>query len=136
MLLRHPAIATVFAGVVLKYAGQRQAAAPFWRLQAEYARRADVVRGRGQVEDERLGEEVWAFLGRLVLAVDEDVGEGCGRVADVGLLGEGVEDLADPAVDGLGLVVLVGLAIGADVLFAGVDRGVIGLVVDQQKREV
>ena len=67
-------------------------------------------------------------------AVDEDVREGRGRVADVGFFGEGVEDFADPAVDGLGFVVLVGVAIGADVLLAGVNRGVVGLVVDQQQR--
>lgn len=122
--------------MVLEYPGQRQPAAPLRCLKAENARRSDVIRRRGQIDDERLGEKVRAFLGRLVPAVDEDVCEGRCGVADIGLLGKCVENLSDPAVNHLGFVVFVGLAISTNKLLAGIHRGVISLVIDQQQREV
>jgi hypothetical protein len=66
------------------------------------------------------------LLQRLVVGVriDEDVGEGRGRVADIAAAVEQREQLADLAVDPGDLVPGIGR----------VDRGVVGLVVDQQHR--
>jgi hypothetical protein len=54
--------------------------------------------------------------------VDEDVGERGRRVPDVSRLLEVEQELADQPVDGLGVMVGVGLAVLADVADAGDDR--------------
>ena len=48
--------------------------------EAKHAGWADVVGGRGQVDDEGLGEKVGPLIGRRVLAMDEDV---CKRQGDM-----------------------------------------------------
>ena len=86
--------------------------------------RAEIVRWRIQPDDEMPREQV--LLQRLVIGVgvDEDVGEGRRRVADIAAAMEQREQLADLAVDAGHLVARVGR----------IDRGIVGLVVDQQHR--
>ena len=98
--------------------------------QAEYAGRAHIV-GRGsEIPDESSRKEIGAFLGSLAAAMDEDVGERRCRIADIGLLRERVEDRANEAIDGLRLVLLVGVSLGIKELLSGVDRGMVGFVIN------
>ena len=86
--------------------------------------RAEIVRRRVKADDEMAREQI--LLQRLVIGVriDEDVGEGRGRVADIAAAVKQREQLADLAVDPRDFVTGIG----------GVDRGIVGLVVDQQHR--
>ena len=80
MLGRHPATASILADVVFEDTGQRKTRPLFGRLQAKDAGWTNIVGRRRKIDDERLREKVRAFLGRCVLAVDEDIGERRGRV--------------------------------------------------------
>src|SRR5581483_12431980 len=104
------------------------ALAAICRGQAEDPGRPDVVRRGGEIYDESRREEIRAFVAGLAALVDEDVGERGGRVADIGRSREGVEDLADAAVDGGRLMLQVRLAIGAEDLFSGINRSMVGFV--------
>src|SRR5579859_582883 len=100
MLRRHPA-AAILSDMVSDDAHQRHTAlAAICRGQAEDPGRPDVVRRGGEIYDESRREEIRAFVAGLAALVDENVGERGGRVADIGRSREGVEDLADAAVDG------------------------------------
>ena len=73
--------------MVVEYACQGQATRASLRAsKAKYTRGADVVGWGGQVDDERLGEEIRPLVGGFVLPVDEDIGERGGRVANISLL--------------------------------------------------
>src|SRR5471032_2908402 len=73
------------------------------------------------------------FLPGGSLMVDEDVCEGCCRIANVRFSSECVQNLSNEAVDGFGLVFLVGRSILVEQLLASVNGCVVGLVVDHQK---
>ena len=45
---------------------------------------------------------------RILIGIDEDVRKGCGRVADVHTLFEGVEKLTYPTVDDGGILIIIG----------------------------
>ncbi len=81
----HPASRPLPVDLVRDGPAQRQSShASLGALQAEHPGGPDVVRGRGQVQDERTREQVQAFVVGLGISVDEDVGERRGRVADIG----------------------------------------------------
>ena len=137
VLRRHPSVGLVLVEVVRHIAHERQAArSAFGRTQAEHARRSHVVGRCGEINDERLREEVGPLIGGGASTMNEDVGKRGRGIADVGRLREGMQDLADEAVDGLRLMLVVGRAIGVEELFSGVDRSMVGFVVDDQQRQI
>ena len=68
--------------------------------------------------------------------VNEDIGKGRRRVAHIGLAGERMQQLANEAVDGLGLMFLVRRVVLVEHLFTRVHRGVVGFVVNHQQRQL
>ena len=72
----------------------------------------------------------------LPAIMNEDVREGRRRVADISLPREMVEDRPDQPVDCLGFMFEIWVAKLVHDIFTGVDRSVIGLVVDHHERQV
>ena len=127
---RHP------SGKVGHVPHQRQSAdAPVLAVASEYPCGADVIRWCRETDDEGIGEEVGTFRERSTLLVDEDVRKWCRRVADTGGTGEAVEDAAHETIDRRRFMLLVGHALLVERNFPRVDACVIGLVVDQEKRQ-
>ena len=82
---------------------------------------AHVVGRHREADDEAAREQILAFLLSLAPLVDEDVGERRRRVANVGALVEGVEQLPYQAVDLLRVVVGIRLTIVIKRLQAGIN---------------
>ena len=92
----------------------------FFGHASEDSQGTDIVGWRREVDDKGLREEVGALDLRGALPMDEDVGEGSGRVSHVSLHREGMQYLPDQTVDRLGLMLLVRGPIFIEHLLAGV----------------
>ena len=102
----------------------------------KHLHRTDIVGRRRQIDDERLGEKVRAFRVRATLFVDEDICKGCCSIANTCGSREAVQDAADKPVDRCRLVFLIRFAVLVDQHLPGIHTCVIGLVIDEKKREV
>ncbi|MNL23051.1 hypothetical protein D3C87_1444180 [compost metagenome] len=133
----HPA--KIGRGVVVVYDVPRErqrARAPFLSHLAEHPGWAHIVGGRGKVDDKGPREKVGALFGCCALVMNEDVGKWSCGVADIGLAGKGVQHLPDQAVNGLRLMLFIWRPVVVEHLFARVDRCMVCLVVDHQKRQL
>src|SRR5262245_32497028 len=66
--------------------------------------------------------------------MNEDVGERCCGVPDVGGLVEQTEQLSDALVQYSGIVIGVGLAVLVELLLPGIDGSLIGFIIDDKQR--
>ena len=105
-------------------------------LDPKHLVRSGVIPRSRNPEDEVSREQVFAVLLAEAILVDEDVCERRSRVANVGALLEPVEEPSDQSVDRGWIEVWIGAAILVVGDVPGVDRRVIGFVVNDEERHI
>ena len=82
------------------------------------------------------GNKIIPMLGSRPALVDEDVSKRRSCISDVRALLKGKENLANKTVYPRWIVVLVWLPVFIELLLAGIDRGVVRFIINQQERFV
>ena len=103
---------------------------------SEYANRTGVVGWCGQIDNEGLREQVRSLRFGCIPAVDEDVGKGRCCIAYISLFLEVMKQLSNSPIDCLRFIFVLGVSVSVDALIPGIDRGMVCLVINQQKREL